>query len=193
MAQILKEDVRQRIYEAAIEEFYEKDFKTATIRDIAVKAEVPAGLVYSYYPSKQALFETIVAPSLQKIEAIIQLEEEESCAVHPFEVFQRCQAEGILDLFTDYKKLIILIDKSRGTKYQNTKDKIIQRIEAHIKEVFDKKGIYEYDDLLIHICASSITEGMWEIVRHYQGAKWAERMLELLAKQYFCGINGLIG
>jgi AcrR family transcriptional regulator len=192
MAQVLKEDVRQRIYEAAIEEFYAKDFKTATIRDIALKAEVPTGLVYSYYPSKQALFGAIVESYIQKFEAVIKLEEDEGFSRHPFEVFKQSQSGVILSLIKDYKQLTILIDKSNGTKYQNTKNKIIQRIEVHIKETFRRKGIEKYDDLLFHICASSIAEGICEIVRHYQDEQWAEQMLEIMARQNFYGIDNLM-
>jgi hypothetical protein len=51
------------------------------------------------------------------IEAIIKLEDEESLGSHPFEVFKRSQSGVVLDLIKDYKKLVILIDKSNGTKY----------------------------------------------------------------------------
>ena len=34
MAQILKEEIRKKIYQAALEDFFEKDFKRATIRNM---------------------------------------------------------------------------------------------------------------------------------------------------------------
>lgn len=56
MAQVLKDDIKERIFAAALDEFFEKDFKTATMRDIAVRAGIPTGLIYSYYKNKQADF-----------------------------------------------------------------------------------------------------------------------------------------
>jgi AcrR family transcriptional regulator len=75
MVQVLKEDVRQRIYDAAVEEFYEKDYKTATIRSIAKRAAVPLGLVYSYFKSKEELFEAVVKPVMTAIDHIMRVDE----------------------------------------------------------------------------------------------------------------------
>ncbi len=50
------EETRLRIFEAALELFRDEGFEKATMRDIAVKAEVATGAAYYYYPSKDAIF-----------------------------------------------------------------------------------------------------------------------------------------
>ena len=49
MVQVLKKEIRVRIFEAALDVFYQKDFKSATMQEIAEKAGVPTGLIYSYF------------------------------------------------------------------------------------------------------------------------------------------------
>ena len=44
MAQVLKEDIREKILQSALEEFYEKGFTGAVMRSIAGRARIPTGL-----------------------------------------------------------------------------------------------------------------------------------------------------
>jgi AcrR family transcriptional regulator len=192
MVQVLKEDVKQRIYSAAVEEFYNKDYKTATIRAIAERADVPTGLVYSYYKNKHALFESIVKPILLMMQETLK-EAENSSYYYPFENFQKIESAMFLSLFDKRKQLIILIDKSNGTKYQDAREIIIRSTEIHIKNAIKNRGIEKhYDDFLIHILANNFMDGFFEIIRHYKNRKWAEEMLELMAKQYYCGVESLL-
>jgi AcrR family transcriptional regulator len=189
MVQVLKENVRQRIYDAAVEEFYQKDYQTATIRDIAHKAEVPLGLVYSYFKNKADLFEAVVKPVMTAIDNLMQIEESKQ-EKNPEDLFEHLKTQINSIIYIDsYKNLIILIDKSQATRYQHFKDELIQRVEHHIKDEFIKRGILQYDDLLFHIWAGSFIEGVCEIVRHFKNQKWAEQMIELVEKQYCFGIN----
>jgi len=48
------------IVEAARDEFVAKGFSEARIDDIAARAGVSKGLVYVYFPSKEALFEAVI-------------------------------------------------------------------------------------------------------------------------------------
>ena len=55
--QVLKEEVRERILAAAVQVFYEKDFRSAKLQDIARLADVSVSLLYSYFKNKEKLFE----------------------------------------------------------------------------------------------------------------------------------------
>jgi AcrR family transcriptional regulator len=46
---------RQRLYDAAIELIGERGFDQTTLRDVASRAHVSVGLLYRYFPSKQAV------------------------------------------------------------------------------------------------------------------------------------------
>jgi AcrR family transcriptional regulator len=190
MVQVLKEDVKRRIYDAAVAEFYEKNYKTATLRSIAQRAEVPLGLVYSYFKNKADLFEAVVKPVMTAIDQIMRIEEAKA-EKDPEDLFEHLknQTNSIIRLSDSYKTLIILIDQSGDTPYWHFKDDLIQRVEIHIKNEYRKRAKDQYDDLIFHIWASSVIEGVCEIIRHYKDQKWAEQMIELLVQHYCFGIS----
>lgn len=111
---------------------------------------------------------------------------------HPFESFQQIELELILNLFDQRKQVLILLDKTSGTKFQNIKEKLIQRIEVHIGTGLKKRNAPEYDELLVHILANNFLEGIVEIIRHYKDKEWAVKMLELVVKYYYYGIDALL-
>jgi AcrR family transcriptional regulator len=70
------EETGRRILDAALELFRREGFDTATMRDIARKAEVATGAAYYYYPSKDALvmdfYQRSCAEMQPKIEAALE-------------------------------------------------------------------------------------------------------------------------
>ena len=50
----------ERIHRAAFEEFLEKGFKSASLRNIVKKVNMTTGAFYGYYNSKEELFEALV-------------------------------------------------------------------------------------------------------------------------------------
>ena len=52
----------ERIKQAALEEFSEKGFQGASLRQIVKQAGVTTGAFYGYFSSKEALFASIVEP-----------------------------------------------------------------------------------------------------------------------------------
>jgi len=68
MAQILKDECREKIIKAAKEEFLKKGYKGASLRRIADKAGMTVGNLYRYYNNKEDLNKQIVVSTLDKIE-----------------------------------------------------------------------------------------------------------------------------
>lgn len=71
MAQILKDDVRNRIVTAAITEFLEKGYENASLRKIASDADMTVGNLYRYYSSKEDLLRNIVAPAYDALSDLV--------------------------------------------------------------------------------------------------------------------------
>lgn len=67
MPQILKDDVKERIVEAAKEEFMENSYEKTSMRNIANKSNITVGNLYRYFKNKEELNRFIVAPALKKI------------------------------------------------------------------------------------------------------------------------------
>jgi len=194
LVQVLKTNVKEKIYQAAIEEFYKKGFLKAKMQDIAKKAGISTGLTYSYYNNKGDLFAAIVEPIYKEIIHSIENEEERDSEIgDPANLFEQ-ESAFILQLLRQKREIfLILIDRCKGTRFEKAKDQIINVTKEHIKRQLSPKvnsRSFKIDEAFYHILANNFIEGLLEIVRHYQGNKWAENMLKLLTHQFFYGVSG---
>ncbi len=187
--QVLKEEVKNKILQAAEELFYKKDYRSAKLTEIAEIADIPVALIYTYFKNKSALFDEIV--SSVYINFTKALDEEEKSYGTPLEKFQEVGEKYTFELLNNHRKFVILMDKSSGTKHTNAKDELIARLQKHIEIGLKKHSDKKYDPMLTHILASNFTESLIEIARHYQGEKWARDMFDLIMQCYYKGVESL--
>ncbi|EJU32160.1 transcriptional regulator, TetR family [Slackia sp. CM382] len=188
--QVLKEEVRERILAAAVQVFYEKDFRSAKMQDIARLADVSASLLYSYFENKEKLFEGVVSSVPFDFDRIAR-EEESIIADTPSERYQIAAEEPLLNMLAHHKLLVILIDKSQGTAYEHAKDDFVESIERHIRYMMNERAVLRYPNLLAHVLASNFVESLMEVARHYSSENEAREMLALIAQCYYEGVNSL--
>lgn len=197
LVQVLKDNVKEKIYKAAIEEFYEKGFLKARMQDIAKKADISVGLTYSYYNNKEDLFAAIVEPIYKEIIQSIEHEEGRDSEIGDPSNFFEQELVFILRLLREKREFfLILIDRSKGTRFEKAKEQIIDVTKEHIKRQLSTKinsQLYKINEVFYHILAINFIEGLLEISRHYQGSKWAENILKMLMHQYFYGVSGFHG
>lgn len=186
MPQVLKDEIRINILHAALAEFYEKGFLRATMRSIAARAGVPAGLIYSYYSNKEALFDEVLRPVLYDWEKVFTADSRHDKGVG-FKRLSENERKCIVNLLRHRQEFLILIDKSEKTKYEREKENLIQQIEDHLN--IHKEQIADYDPVYVHIIASNFVDGMLQVMYHYKGEKWAMEILDKLIKLYLQGID----
>lgn len=71
MAQVLKEESREMILDAAKDEFMENGFKESSMRRIAQKSKMTVGNLYRYFKNKEDILEVIVAPAYRAINKMV--------------------------------------------------------------------------------------------------------------------------
>lgn len=189
MAQVLKEEIFERIFEAGVDVFYEKDFRSAKMKEIAERAHIPVGLIYSYFKNKEELFSKIVTTIPLDFDRLIA--EEESAEGLPSERYKDVSEQYLLELLEHHKILVILMDKSQGTEFEDSKAKMITGLENHIKKALSKKIDHPYYGLLYHILANNFAESILEVARHYESKELAQSMLDLVTKCYYEGVDSL--
>lgn len=72
MAQVLKDEVKDKILESAIELFTLKGFKDTSIKEIAAHANVSVGNVYRYFDNKDDLYRTVIQGVYEGVRGIMQ-------------------------------------------------------------------------------------------------------------------------
>ena len=188
MPQVLKEDIRLRITRAALQEFYEKGYKFATMKNIAVNSGIPTGLIYSYFAGKKDLFAHIVAPVCTALEAIMAHQNRSPDIADNLLDNELPQVMKIVNSY--HTQMVILIDKSQGSPFATMKTKLIEDVALHLRNSARLKETH-YDTIFYHILATNFMEGIFEIARHYVDRAWAEQMLRLLVTHHLHGVGGL--
>lgn len=190
--QVLKEEIREKIYHSGVNVFFKKGYLKATVKDIAQEAGVPVGLVYSYYQNKEALLDAIVTPVYTRL---VHLFKDPSRHEINIDRFFDKKIPSILNLVNEKRKeLVILLDKCTGTRYEGSKSALVDYITKHVKHIFREtksESAILIDDLFYHILANNFSEGIFEIARHYKNEEWAKTMIFLLAKQHMYGTAGM--
>ena len=188
MAQVLKDEIREKILVAALDEFFDRGYKLAAMRSIAANAQIPTSLIYSYYKNKADLFDAILRPVLYDWERVLTADGETENRRLNTEIYglSKAETECLLNLFDHRKEFIILIDKSSGTKYEREKERFVKDIEDHLLKHRDD---HSTDAVFIHIIANNFVDGLMQIMYHYQGKEWAIMILHKLSKMYLSGIG----
>ena len=72
MAQVLKEIQRDKILEAAKQELLQYGYRDASMRRIAMQAEMTVGNLYRYFESKDQLIQEITSPALTQLDQLVR-------------------------------------------------------------------------------------------------------------------------
>jgi AcrR family transcriptional regulator len=123
--QILKNSVKDQILVSAVQEFKERGFTQASLRNIAQAANISVGNVYRYFEGKEQLFQAIILPRLKSFESIMKLEP------NAYEQPQIAFNE-LANMFSS--TLISLIEEDKDALYVTLNDPMTANlIQSHLK------------------------------------------------------------
>ena len=189
----------EKIQQAAVEEFLDKGFLEASLRQIVKHAGVTTGAFYGYFSSKQALFTSIVEPHAAAMMGKY-VDAHTSFAALPAEkqpehmgVESGSYIHWLVDYICAHREPVkLLICGAEGTGYENF---------VHNMEEIEVESTYQYmetlrrlgndipplDRSLCHIIASGMLGGIFEIVIHDIPREQAMRDVEQLRTFYTAG------
>jgi len=177
IVQVLKEDVKKNIYQAAVSCFKEKGYEKASMREIAKLAGISAGNLYRYFPNKESLFEYIVEP------VVIFLQSKKLPPNHFNMTFLDVNFAEELELLAtiinakmkNHDAIFILFLRNKGTKYENIKQFFTKMTEEHIKEKlmtdFGDDERVVADSLYYKAAAAGVVESMLQILENAKDEK----------------------
>ena len=197
--QLKKEKIKNRIQEAACKDFLEYGFIQTSMRNIANKAKVSTSNIYNYFESKEDLFYSLIDPVHDKINNLLLDLLETEKLIGENEFFKQISdfvAHPVGEIIKESpKELIILMDKSKGTKYENFKENLIMTIESHFTEsTVHQRNATDNNSkskFVMHIIANNFLEGLLELAKHFKNEEWVDANIELLIKYHIDGISGL--
>lgn len=77
MAQVLKDEVKEKIQSSAVDLFTLHGYKNTSIKKIAANAQVSVGNVYRYYKNKDELYESVIKGVYDGVHDLMKLVEEQ--------------------------------------------------------------------------------------------------------------------
>lgn len=126
---VLRDDVRQRIWDAARDEFLEQGYDGASMRSIARQAGMTVGNIYLYFTSKEALFDAIVAGPVGQLSQLLHMTDANE------ENF-RLLVTTLHDVFIQNRvEFLILVTRSKGSRYETYKESIVDLAQRRLAEL----------------------------------------------------------
>ena len=195
----------EKIQEAAMQEFLDKGFQGASLRQIVKNAGVTTGAFYGYFSSKEALFNALVEPHAAALMGRF-MEAQTTFAELPEE--QQPDHMGLesgncvhwrVDYICAHREPVkLLLCRAEGTSYEHFVHNMVEvEVEYTLQylEVLRRLGreVPELDQSLCHIIASGMFNGIFEIVVHDMPYEQALRNVEQLRTFYTAGWSKLMG
>ncbi len=187
--QYLKEEIKNRIMTAALKEFDKKGFEKASMVQISNDAKVAIGNIYRYFRNKDELFNAIMEPAYNQFSILVfdQYSGDNINGGMEFDVKEIVTA--IIEVYTEYKiELLILMDKSEGSKYQNTKENLIhlvhERLQSEYVPLLKENGI-QLQDTFLYVLAATLLEGIFIIFRKVEDKEEVKKQVNQLLIFYF--------
>ena len=195
----------EKIQQAALTEFLDKGFLSASLRQIVKNAGVTTGAFYGYFSCKEALFASIVEPHAAALMGRF-MEAQTSFAGRP-EAEQPEHmgedSESCLDWMVDCicqnrEPVKLLLCRAEGTGYESFVHNMVEvEVEYTLRymEVLRRLGrrVPTLSRSLCHIIASGMFNGLFEVVIHDMPYEQALRDVKQLRAFYTAGWLELVG
>ena len=189
MMQTLKKDIRENIVNTAVRLFYKHGFEKTSTRQIAGELNMSVSNLYKYFKNKEDIFDDIIMGYYENylvgFSKFISHENKDSFDDESTQFLAKAIFESIKN---NQIKFVLLMDKSKGTKYASFKDEMMTNLEKHIS-----KGIHESirGEYIIKIFVRNFFYGIVEIAKHYKNDDWAFKNINLLVQYHMNGISVL--
>lgn len=195
----------QNIHRAALQEFLDKGYRDASLRNIVRAAGVTTGAFYGYYSNKAALFTALVEPHAAAVMGMFMRTQTDFAALPDAEQPDHmgidsgaCLDEMIDYIYEHFDTFKLIICCSDGTAYA---DFIHEMVEVEVEYTFRYidvlrrlgKTVPDIDRQLAHILTSAMFEGIFEIVRHDMPKERARQYVATLQEFNVAGWQKIMG
>jgi AcrR family transcriptional regulator len=200
--QILKDGINSKIIESAVNEFFLLGYENTSMRNIAKTAGISVSNTYNYYKSKEELFHSLIEPVFKQLENVFKQSLQQYSDQHSAGDIVRIFTDTLTDMLLQMdarqrQLLIILAEKSAGTRYAKAKEEMVTLLRMHFAEVVRKSGqapqINENQGFILNIFAANYIDGLLKIMKDFRSRDWAEQNLKILLTYHLNGISSLAG
>ncbi|HHV12296.1 MAG TPA: TetR/AcrR family transcriptional regulator [Clostridiales bacterium] len=171
-------NIDPKILESAKEEFLQKGFANASLREICQKAGVTTGALYKRFSGKEELFAAVLEPTIRDINALVEaveknnyehLEREEMQLV--WDMSEETHKRWIEFLYARFDGFKLLLCCSGGSAYSTFLNDFVAENSKHTMDFIEKAfshGLTEnqVDEDELHILLTAYWSTLFETVIH---------------------------
>lgn len=198
--QFLKEETKQALINAALNEFQEKGFEKASMRLIAKSSGMTIGNIYNYYPNKQALFEAVVFHAYQEYKKNIDdIKDKLYKRNKVINGVSPTYFDGIeitiIDLVKSFTpEMTLLFTGAKGSDYENVKEELTNISYEVTKSIFSNSfssSIKDnsYYDRLAHTIAETLIESICIIMKNNYDKEYFGKLIDHMITTYSVSIK----
>lgn len=194
-----------KIIECAKQEFLEKDFESASMRNIAEHAGYTTGMLYGRFADKGELFKAIVKDVADGFISFFTKVQDDFALLTPEDQYKNMhgyvdkKVEEMLGIVYDNFDIFkLIICKSKGSEYEKFVDKLIgietentMRFIGELSAAGIKINDVRAD--LSHMLATAMINGMFEVVEHDFEMEDARNYIKQLQYFFNAGWDKILG
>lgn len=176
MAQILKDELRDKIIESAKSEFLAKGYNGASMRSIAQKAGMTVGNLYRYFKNKEDINAQIVGTTIQSIDEILKDLTSDNVSMETRVFNIKANVSELSDLLDQLSDRLVDTYNDHPTEFNilmmhsNLNKELTawfsHAINSLIEQHFLLQGHHEEKNILANAYAVSIFSGIQEIFKN---------------------------
>lgn len=193
------------IFSAARQEFLEKGYKSASLRNIVKTAGVTTGAFYGYYDSKEELFEALVGEHYNFLLDCFRKAQSEFAEIPPEEqpdnltsISGECMYEMLLYAYEHLNEFKLILCCSEGTRFSKLIDEMVE-IETNATHDYFKvleglgRPVPSIDKRLEHILITGMFNTFFELIIHEMPLAEAKHYLKEMRAFYTAGWMKIMG
>ena len=199
-----KTESHERIRKVAREEFLEKGFRKASMREIGRKAGLTPSALYRHYPSKEDMFNSLLDPFVEEL--LRQTKQHEDQAYENFDQSHSGDAMVTDNAARIFKRLItehrdelrLIVCCSAGTKYESFLNDLVtmetrETLKAfeHIRQSGVPIKLISEDEL--HVLLSAYLTAVLEPIAHDWPTEKALHCLDLVEEFFVPAWKHIMG
>lgn len=186
--QVLKDEIRKQILDTAEQLFLEHGFIDTTTRMIANQVGISVSHLYLYYDNKEALYCAIADPFIQYFTQ--SFEQFLNHEIEFDDMGEELSNMAFKMIMTNRSRFLLVLEKSKGTKYESFKVQLIEELQRHIQSHVNSK--IQNKELFTHVFANGLIEGIIIIAHEYKDSEHLKHNLECLMNYHADGIKGFL-
>lgn len=198
-----EKETKEKLLIYAKQEFMEKGYTKASLRNICKNAGVTTGALYFFFKDKEALFATLVQEPLDKLYAVMMSHYREELLKlqngitgnEEYSEDEEAARQIIHYLYQYYEELQLVLTKSQGSSFENSVDRFVAITEQHNRILSDRfsqeQNMPPLEDYLIHWISHMLIDVFVHMITHEISEKEAINHIGIIIKFLVSGWYGI--